>query len=115
MSREIDNNTENLFADRLRRARKARNLNQTELAKDTGLQPAAIGHFEANRRKPSFANIRALAKALNISSDYLLGRAASMEGATTAFRNEENLSDADRQSIQMMIDTLSKRNKENRG
>lgn len=112
MSRENYNNKENLFGDRLKLARKARNLNQTELAKNTGLQPSAIGHFEMNRRKPSFANIRALAKALNVSSDYLLGQAKSMEGATTAFRNEENLSDADRESIQLMINTLSERNKE---
>lgn len=110
--RENDHDKKNSFGDRLKLARGARNLNQTELAKNTGLQPAAIGHFEANRRKPSFANIRALAKTLNVSSDYLLGRVTSMEGATTAFRNEENLSDDDRESIQMMIDTLSKRNKE---
>ena len=110
MSREKD--SRNLFSNTLRLARESRGLNQTELAKIAGLQPAAIGHFEANRRKPSFANIRALAIALNVSSDYLLGQADSMEGATTAFRNEENLTDADRGSIQMMIDTLSKRNKD---
>jgi len=103
-----DGSKEN-FAERLRIARGARELNQTELGKATGLQPAAIGHFEANRRKPSFANIRALAKALNVSADYLLGRADNLDGATTAFRNEENLSAADRDSIQLMIDTLAQR------
>ncbi|WP_432256618.1 helix-turn-helix domain-containing protein [Limimaricola sp. AA108-03] len=98
-----------VFGQRLRTARENRALTQAELARHAGLQPAAIGHFEAGRRKPSFANIRALAKALEVSSDYLLGRAADMKGATTAFRNEENLSQADRESIQMMIDTLAKR------
>lgn len=98
-----------VFAARLRAAREQRELNQTELAKITGLQPAAIGHFEANRRKPSFANIRALAKALGVSSDYLLGRADTIKGSTTAFRNEESLSHADRESIQLMIDTLARR------
>jgi transcriptional regulator with XRE-family HTH domain len=97
------------FGARLRAARDQRELNQTELAKIAGLQPAAIGHFEANRRKPSFANIRALAKALGVSSDYLLGRADSIKGSTTAFRNEESLTHADRESIQLMIDTLAKR------
>lgn len=101
-----------VFGSRLRAARESRNLNQTELAKASGLQPAAIGHFEAGRRKPSFANIRALAKALEVSSDYLLGRASSMEGATTAFRNEEKLSASDRDAIQAMIDTLAKRRKD---
>lgn len=101
--------TDGIFAVRLRTAREQRELNQTELAKLTGLQPAAIGHFEANRRKPSFANIRALAKALEVSSDYLLGRADTIRGATTAFRNEESLNHADRESIQLMIDTLARR------
>jgi transcriptional regulator with XRE-family HTH domain len=98
-----------VFAVRLRAAREQRELNQTELGKLAGLQPAAIGHFEANRRKPSFANIRALAKALGVSSDYLLGRAESIKGSTTAFRNEESLTHADRESIQLMIDTLARR------
>lgn len=110
MSRATDEDLN--FGDRLREAREARELNQTDLAKLAKLQPAAIGHFEKNRRKPSFANIRALAKALNVSSDFLLGRASDMSGATTAFRNEENLTDADRESIQMMIDTFAQRRKE---
>ena len=95
------------FAVRLLKAREARDLNQTELAKLSGLQPAAIGHFEKNRRKPSFANVRSLAKALKVSSDYLLGRTDTMEGATTIFRGEENLSNDDREHIQMMIDLIN--------
>lgn len=97
------------FGDRLLAAREARELNQTELAKLAGLQPAAIGHFEHNRRKPSFANIRALAKALGVTADYLLGRAPNMEGATTAFRGEENLSSADRDHIQLIIDVINQK------
>lgn len=98
-----------IFGALLRSAREQRGLNQTELAKRAGLQPAAIGHFEADRRKPSFANIRALAKALEVSSDFLLGRASSLHGATTAFRNEESLTADDRDTIQMMINTLAER------
>ena len=97
------------FGERLRRARENREINQTELAAKAGLQPSAIGHFEKERRKPSFANIRSLAKALNVTSDYLLGRTAEMGGATTAFRGEENLSDGDREHIQMMIDLMNQK------
>lgn len=100
---------EDQFGGRLIAAREARRLTQTELAQKAGLQPAAIGHFERDRRKPSFANVRALAKALNVSSDYLLGRSTDMQGATTAFRGEEQLSDADREHIQMMIDLMAQR------
>jgi transcriptional regulator with XRE-family HTH domain len=100
---------EDQFGERLIAAREIRKLSQAELAQKAGLQAAAIGHFERNRRKPSFANVRALAKALNVSSDYLLGRAKDMQGATTAFRGEENLSNADREHIQMMIDLMAER------
>jgi transcriptional regulator with XRE-family HTH domain len=97
------------FGSRLVSARERRSLSQTELAKLAKLQPAAIGHFERDRRKPSFANVRALARALNISSDFLLGRSSSMEGATTAFRDEDKLSHHDREHIQMMIDMMNQR------
>jgi transcriptional regulator with XRE-family HTH domain len=100
---------EDQFGERLLAAREARELSQTELAQKAGLQPAAIGHFERDRRKPSFANVRALAKALNVSSDYLLGRTPDMKGATTAFRGEEQLSEGDREHIQMMINLMTER------
>lgn len=98
-----------VFASRLVEARDRRGLSQIELARLAGLHRAAIGHFERKRRKPSFANVRALAGALNVSSDYLLGRSVGLEGATTAFRGEERLSHHDRQRIQEMIDLMNGR------
>ncbi|MBI3098417.1 MAG: helix-turn-helix transcriptional regulator [Planctomycetes bacterium] len=62
------------FSERLRRAREARGLSQTELAERTGLQPSAISHFESGRRAPSFDNLKRLANALDVSTDYLFGR-----------------------------------------
>lgn len=100
-----------LFAQRLIEVRETRKLSQTELARLANLQPAAIGHFEKRRRTPSFANIRALAKALGVSADYLLGRTDTYEAATTAFRDEDKLSTADRDHIQMMIDLMNQRRK----
>ena len=100
------------FGERLRNAREARDINQTELAAKAGLQPSAIGHFEKERRKPSFSNIRALAEALDVTSDFLLGRTDKMEGATTVFRGEENLTSDDRDRIQMMIDLMNQRKSE---
>ena len=103
------NGSDDTFGARLIEARERRGLNQTELGKLANLQPAAIGHFERNRRKPSFANIRALSKALDVTADYLLGRSPSMEGASTAFRGQENLSKDDREYIQMTIDAMNQR------
>jgi len=99
------------FAIRLKTARDMRELSQTALAKKAGLDPSAIGHFESDRRKPSFANVRVLAKALDVSADYLLGRSESLEGATTAFRDEDKLSSDDREWIQRLIDSKVQENK----
>lgn len=90
------------FGARLRQVRDDRQLSQSELARLAGMQPSAIAHFEADRRKPSFNNVRALAKALNVSADYLLGA----EAGTTAFRGEEKLSATDRIYVQGIIDMM---------
>lgn len=95
------------FGDRLREIREKRELSQSDLGRATGMQPSAIAHFEADRRKPSFDNVRALAKALNISADYLLGS----NEATTAFRNEDKLSTKDRDYIQGIIDMMNSKKK----
>lgn len=95
------------FASRLRHIRDDRQLSQSELARLAGMQPSAIAHFEADRRKPSFDNVRALAKALDVSADYLLGE----NEATTAFRDEHKLSTKDREFIQGVIDTMVSKKK----
>lgn len=68
------------------------------------MQPSAIAHFEAGRRKPSFDNVRSLSRALKVTADYLLGT----NMATTAFRDEEKLNAKDRLFIQNIIDTMIK-------
>jgi transcriptional regulator with XRE-family HTH domain len=90
------------FATRLREARERQGLNQAQLAQRADMQPSAIAHFEANRRKPSFENVRRLATALGVSSDYLLG-----VQATLAFRNEDKLTADDRDYIQKLINRLA--------
>lgn len=91
-----------IFAVRLREARERQGLSQAELSQRAEMQPSAIAHFEANRRKPSFENVRRLAKALDVSSDYLMGFKAMV-----AFRNEEKLTKDDRDYVQGLIDKLA--------
>ncbi len=62
------------FPTILKNCRQDKNLNQTELARKTSLQPSAISHFEAGSRKPSFDNLIKLANALEVTTDYLLDR-----------------------------------------
>ncbi len=106
---------DDIFPQRLVAARKKRELSQDDLAHKSGLQPAAISHFETGARKPSFDNLRRLADALNITADYLLGRTDDPEGfaeADVAFRHGfEKLSSGQREIALDFIEVLAKRNK----
>ena len=97
-----ESNADTIFATRLREAREHRGWNQAQLAQRAELQPSAIAHFESSRRKPSFDNVRRLAKALEVSADFLMGVKSAV-----AFRNEELLSSGDREHIQNLIDRLA--------
>ena len=66
--------TRELFRRRLRAARDLRELSQSELAARAGLQQAAVSHYESGSRRPSLANLRKLGEALEVTTDYLLGR-----------------------------------------
>lgn len=106
---------DNVFPQRLVAARKKRELSQEDLAQKSGLQPAAISHFETGARKPSFDNLRRLADALNVTADYLLGRTDDPEGfaeADVAFRHGfEKLSSDQREIALDFIKVLAKRSK----
>ena len=70
-----EENAKEVFRKRLRMVREQlRGMSQVELAKAMGLSSTSITHFERGTRKPSFDNLRKLAAALNVSTDYLLGR-----------------------------------------
>ena len=62
-----------IFAGRLRQARKNKRLSQKNLATMSGLPPSHIAHFESQRRGASMANLVKLSKALGVSTDFLLG------------------------------------------
>lgn len=100
---------DNLFGQRLREARKNRGLEQQKLAEKVGLPPSSISHFENGSRKPSFDNLRALAKELDVTTDYLLGRVDHMdrvEGAQRLHRHLGALSDKDVQTVESFIAML---------
>ena len=61
------------LAIKLRELRKEKGFTQTDLAKLTGLATSCISMIEIGQREASAHTIFQLAKALNVSSDYLLG------------------------------------------
>jgi transcriptional regulator with XRE-family HTH domain len=101
-----------IFSARLRAARDYRGLTQGDLAKLTGLKPAAVSHFETGGRKPSFDNLRLLADKLDVTTDYLLGRVAhfkDLAGADELHRHYSALKDGDRKFTDELITLLASR------
>lgn len=106
-----------VFPERLRSAREYRGLNQGELAQKAGMQPSAISHFETGTRKPSFDNLRILADALDVTTDYLLGRVEdfkALAGADRLHRHYESLVGSDRKMADDLITMLANRAQDKR-
>ncbi len=107
------------FKDRLRIARETlRGMSQVELAKATGLPPSSIAHFEGGGRKPSFDNLRKLANALNVTTDYLLGRVDEPDMAQAAdplARHGAKLTEENRSLAEAFMAMLADRDRKARG
>lgn len=61
------------FGERLTTARKRKGYTQEQLAKEIGVAKSTITGYEKNNREPDALKIHALAKALEVSGDELLG------------------------------------------
>jgi transcriptional regulator with XRE-family HTH domain len=84
----------NAFHLRLREARELRELTQAELGRLAGLPSTTISHFESNTRKPSFDNLRRLSKALDVTTDYLMGLSEKPDASGAVSRIARHLSGA---------------------
>ena len=70
------------------------------------MQASAISHFENDNRKPSFDNLRRLADALDVTTDYLLRRVnepSSVGVADKLHRHIQKLRTNDREIAEGMI------------
>lgn len=101
-----------VFPGRLKKARdEIRKMSQSELAAAATLEPTMISHFEAGSRKPSFDNLRKLALALHVTTDYLLGLSESHEASVESdplFRHGKNLSQKNRELAAGILQLLAK-------
>ena len=98
------------FPGRLRDAREKRGLKQAGLAHRARLQVSAISHFETGTRKPSFDNLRRLADALDVTTDYLLGRVTdtqALQGADRLHRHLDRLTANDRDIAEDFLTMLA--------
>ncbi|MEZ5708959.1 MAG: helix-turn-helix transcriptional regulator [Blastomonas sp.] len=80
------------FGENVIEARLRLGLAQWEVAVASGLSKAAISHFEHGRREPSARSIVSLARALNVSADYLLGLTDTVIPTGTVSRHNAGIS-----------------------
>lgn len=63
----------NTIGERIKNARRLAGMTQKELAAMLGVASSMIGQYEIGARKPKLDTVQKIAKALDVSSDYLLG------------------------------------------
>src|ERR1700751_2694665 len=110
-------NPSDIFMRRLREARGLRKWSQSALATRAGLPPSSIAHFETGTRKPSFDTLRRLATALEVTTDYLLGRVDNpglAEAGDPLYREVGKLTAEDRAIAEDFMRMLAKRQAEKR-
>jgi len=106
-----------VFKDRLKAARDLRKWSQSELAGRAGLPPSSIAHFEAGSRKPSFDTLRRLATAIEVTTDYLLGRVDDpglAEAGDPLYRDVGRLTGEDRELAKDFLKMLADRSEAKR-
>ena len=110
------------FGERLVALRQQRGLTQVQLAEVSGLTQRAISYYETMPGYPAAPAIIALAKALRVSSDSLLGLKPLPKSATAAQPPEEKrlwrhlrvvaqLPERDQRAVLRLIDTAAKANR----
>lgn len=77
------------------------------------MPPSSIAHFESGSRKPSFDTLRRLANALEVTTDYLLGRVdepGRAEAGDPLYRDVGKLTAVDREIAEAFLKMLADRN-----
>jgi transcriptional regulator with XRE-family HTH domain len=101
-----------VFKTRLRTAREQRGLSQTQLAERARIPASSVSHFESGARKPSFDNLKRIATALDVTTDYLLGRVDQMNSvgaAETIHRHLANLTAGDLKLADELLAVLARK------
>ena len=71
-----------LFPERLKKARAAKDWTQTKLAERAGVTKRIVVGYEQGARRPSLFNAALLAEALDVNLDWLAGRVKDANAKT---------------------------------
>ena len=85
---------------RIREIRMAKKMSQVELANILGVTKQSVSNWENDNIQPSIEMLIKLAKALSVSSDYLLGI------DERRFLDVTGLTESETQHIQFLIDDI---------
>jgi len=96
------------FGERLTQVRKRKNLSQAELGKKIGINGDAYGRYERNEVRPTIEMAVKIAKALEVSLDYLTGSSDIELDKATLDRVQEvtKLPEKDKDYIFVTLDAL---------
>ena len=64
------------MGQRIREARRRKDIKQEQLAEQIGIASESLGHIECGARKPSLQTLVNIANCLEVSLDYITGRTA---------------------------------------
>lgn len=98
------------FGERLALCVERTGLKQKQLAEMIEVTPTRLNYWIKDKREPDIAYIRKLAKALNVSTDYLIGNTPD-NVPLTATRGYENLQDSP--AFQSLLTAWSKLDEQN--
>jgi len=101
------------FGKRLTEVRKLRKLSQDELGKKVDVHGAVIGRYERDEVKPSIEMAKALAEALEVSLDYLVGSTDTLldKNITKKILDIQKLKDEERSHVFALLDAFLKQTK----
>lgn len=96
------------FSDRLVSVRREQRISQADLATAVGLHTNALGRYERGEAVPSVEVAAKIAKALNVSLDYLTGLSDVELNPIILNRIQEiiSLADTDREHVFKVVDAL---------
>lgn len=105
-----------IIANRIKTKRVELGLSQKNLAERVGVTPPAINRFEKGEKSPSVDTLLKLAKALGVSTDFLLGAESGEDifidkDVSEAFKDFKALSLGHRQMVLANIKFLKSQDK----
>lgn len=101
------------FGKRLTEVRKVKKLSQDEVAKKLEVHGAVIGRYERDEVKPSIEVAAAIADALDVSLDYLVGNTDLMleKNIVNKIVDIQQLNTEDRAHVFALLDAFLQSNK----